>query len=453
MSFVSTPDNPNGDIKPEDFGMYTNLHAHSVFSPLDGYGKLQDYCERAKALGFKGLCLSEHGNMMGHKDQEKICKKYGIKPIFANEGYMTLHSGSRKEKIEGYKANYHILLIAMNNVGYKNLMKITSIAWTRYKYYKPRFDLDLLRENNEGIICTSACLGGPINQLYLDGKEEEAEQIALILKDIFKDRFYLEKTYTGLKEQDLANRNLTALSKKHDIPMIITCDSHYVYPWESDSHMKLVMLNTGGQLNKAVKDVDLTDTEKDDSDVDNNSMFYQPSQYYVKPYHVLVEEYYSNPEDLEAFKNTNKIAEMCNVELPSSDRMVYPEPFDNPDKVLRDRAYAWYDIYTKDFEDDKKKLYKDRLEEELSLYEKMGFSSYPLVLQDIIEYAKNNDIMTGPGRGSAAGSLLSFALGLTAIDPIPYGLLFSRYLNRGRAKYPLVEIPGYPLKEWNNKEL
>ena len=133
--------------------------------------------------------------------------------------------------------------------------------------------------------------------------------------------------------------------------------------------------------------------------------------------------------------------------------LVYPEPFDDPDKVLRDRAYAWYDIYTKDFEDDKKKLYKDRLEEELSLYEKMGFSSYPLVLQDIIEYAKNNDIMTGPGRGSAAGSLLSFALGLTAIDPIPYGLLFSRYLNRGRAKYPLVEIPGYPLKEWNNKEL
>lgn len=601
MDFVSTPENPNGDIKPEDIGKYTNLHAHSIYSPLDGFGKLEEYCERVKALGMKGLCLSEHGNMIGHHEQAKICAKHGIKPIFANEGYMTLHAGSIKEKIEGYKANYHILLIAINEQGYRNLMKATSIAWTRYKYYKPRFDLALLEECNEGLICTSACLGGPINQLYLDGRPEEAEQVALKLKEIFGDRFYLEKTYTGLEEQDIANKNLVEISKKHNIPMIITCDSHYVYPWQSDSHAKLVMVNTGGQINKAIKAAGLTDSSKEDADVDSNSMFYQPSQYYVKPYHVLVEEYYSNPEDEEAFANTNKIADMCNVVLPKNEDIIFPSPYSDPDSVLRGRAMQWYSEYSKKLSDEQKALYLDRLEEELNMYSKMGFSSYPLVLQEILDEAKAKGIMIGPGRGclfegtkvlinrsgsiyycpiefvkvgdmvwthnsrwksvyhttkyvvdyrdmvtleteygmmhltedhkvktknhgfipaieldgqihtldrgtlsdeilskvedykidsienfelssfynedepvrvydlmvdedcsfrtnicmvhnSAAGSLLSYALGITAIDPIPYGLMFSRYLNAGRAKLPVIEIKGYPLKEWLTTE-
>lgn len=601
MDFVSTPENPNGDIKPEDIGKYTNLHAHSIYSPLDGFGKLEEYCERVKALGMKGLCLSEHGNMIGHHEQAKICAKHGIKPIFANEGYMTLHAGSIKEKIEGYKANYHILLIAINEQGYRNLMKATSIAWTRYKYYKPRFDLALLEECNEGLICTSACLGGPINQLYLDGRPEEAEQVVLKLKEIFGDRFYLEKTYTGLEEQDIANKNLVEISKKHNIPMIITCDSHYVYPWQSDSHAKLVMVNTGGQINKAIKAAGLTDSSKEDADVDSNSMFYQPSQYYVKPYHVLVEEYYSNPEDEEAFANTNKIADMCNVVLPKNEDIIFPSPYSDPDSVLRGRAMQWYSEYSKKLSDEQKALYLDRLEEELDMYSKMGFSSYPLVLQEILDEAKAKGIMIGPGRGclfegtkvlinrsgsiyycpiefvkvgdmvwthnsrwksvyhttkyvvdyrdmvtleteygmmhltedhkvktknhgfipaieldgqihtldrgtlsdeilskvedyktdsienfelssfynedepvrvydlmvdedcsfrtnicmvhnSAAGSLLSYALGITAIDPIPYGLMFSRYLNAGRAKLPVIEIKGYPLKEWLTTE-
>nr|DAD57436.1 MAG TPA: hypothetical protein [Bacteriophage sp.] len=601
MDFVSTPENPNGDIKPEDIGKYTNLHAHSIYSPLDGFGKLEEYCERVKALGMKGLCLSEHGNMIGHHEQAKICAKHGIKPIFANEGYMTLHAGSIKEKIEGYKANYHILLIAINEQGYRNLMKATSIAWTRYKYYKPRFDLALLEECNEGLICTSACLGGPINQLYLDGRPEEAEQVALKLKEIFGDRFYLEKTYTGLEEQDIANKNLVEISKKHNIPMIITCDSHYVYPWQSDSHAKLVMVNTGGQINKAIKAAGLTDSSKEDADVDSNSMFYQPSQYYVKPHHVLVEEYYSNPEDEEAFANTNKIADMCNVVLPKNEDIIFPSPYSDPDSVLRGRAMQWYSEYSKKLSDEQKALYLDRLEEELDMYSKMGFSSYPLVLQEILDEAKAKGIMIGPGRGclfegtkvlinrsgsiyycpiefvkvgdmvwthnsrwksvyhttkyvvdyrdmvtleteygmmhltedhkvktknhgfipaieldgqihtldrgtlsdeilskvedyktdsienfelssfynedepvrvydlmvdedcsfrtnicmvhnSAAGSLLSYALGITAIDPIPYGLMFSRYLNAGRAKLPVIEIKGYPLKEWLTTE-
>ena len=445
--YISTPKNPNGDIMPSDVGMYTNLHAHSIFSPLDGFGKLKEYCSRAKALGFRGLCLSEHGNMMGHREQMRICKDEGIKPIFANEGYMTLQSGHIKEKVEGYKANYHILLIAMNDVGYKNLMKMTSIAWTRYKYYKPRFDIDLMRECNEGIICTSACLGGPINQLYLDGKEEEAEQVCLILNEIYKDRFYLEKTYTGLEEQDLANQFLSTLSKKHNIPMIITCDSHYVYPWQSDPHAKMVMVNTGGTVIKAAKSDSLTGTDNEAGDVDNNSMFYQPEQYYVKPYHKLA-EYYNKEEDLIAFENTNKIADMCNVELHSADKIVFPKPFEDPDEVLRQRSYYGFEKMKSSIPQEKHQEYIDRIEEELELYVKMGFSAYPLVLQEIIEWAENKEIMVGFGRGSAAGSLISYLLGITKIDPIKFGLMFSRYLNSGRAKVPLVEVPGYPLKDW-----
>lgn len=449
MEYISTPENPNGDVMPEDVGKYTNLHAHSIYSPLDGYGKLEEYCERAKALGFKGLCLSEHGNMMGHLKQNKICKKYGIKPIFANEGYFTLQDGNIKEKVDGYKSAYHILLIAMNNIGYQNLLKATSKAWTEYKYYKPRFDLKLLEECSEGLICTSACLGGAISQLLLSGRKEEAEEVAIRLKQIFKNRFYLELTYTGLEEQDIANKFLKEISLKHDIPLVITTDSHYVYPWQSDAHMKLVMINTGGLLNKQSKDDGLLNTSKEDSDVDSSSMFYQPGQYYVKPWHVLRDEYYSDELDAQAFENSNIIAEMCNVSLEHDDEFNFPLPFENPHKVLTEKAMEWHRQYTKDFSEEKKKEYMDRLIDELDIYDKMGFSSYPLVLQDIIDYAKNRDIMVGPGRGSASGSLLSYALGLTSIDPIPYNLMFSRYLSAGRAKYPLIEFEGYPLEEWN----
>ena len=398
--YISTPENPNGDIIPDvDFGKYTGLHQHSVFSPLDGYGKLEDYALRAKALGFEGLCISDHGNMIAHIKQRDICKKHGIKPIYANEGYFTLHDGNIKEKIEGYKSAYHILLIAMNDVGYANLRKATSIAWTKYKYYKPRFDMALLEECSEGIICTSACLGGAISQLFLSDRAEEAEEVALRLNRIFPGRFYLELTYTGLEEQHLANNFLRELSAKHNIPLIITADSHYVYKYESDAHMKLVMINTGGKLNKEKKDIALNDTAKEDSDVDSSGMFYQPGQYYVKPFHILRDEYYNSSSDLEAFENTNIIARQCNVDLVFEDKMIFPQPYDNPHEVLKQKVMEWYRLYTKDFDDNKKNEYLSRLELELDVYDKMDFSSYPLVLEDIVDFAKNEHIPIGPGRG------------------------------------------------------
>ena len=215
--------------------------------------------------------------------------------------------------------------------------------------------------------------------------------------------------------------------------------------------MKLVLINTGGQLQKESKEVDLVNNEKENADVDSSSMFYQPNQYYVKPYHVMRNEYYSDEMDRIAFENTNKIAEECNVDISHDDRMIFPMPYSDPYSVLENKVMAWHSQYTKDFSEEDKKIYKDRLIEELTIYDKMDFSSYPLVLEEIINHANSKGILTGPGRGSAAGSLISYALGLTKIDPIPYGLMFSRYLSAGRAKYPLIEFDGYPLSEWNKK--
>ena len=461
MSFISTKENPNGDIivnakdsvfGVSDVGGYTGLHQHSVYSALDGYGKLEEYIVRAKALGMKGLCLSEHGNMMGHIKQTEICKKNGIKPIYANEGYFTLQSGSLKEKVDGYKTAYHILLIAKNEIGYANLRKITSIAWTDYKYYKPRFDLQLLEENSEGIICTSACLGGAISQLFLSDRKDEAIDVAIKLKRIYGSDFYLELTYTGLEEQRLANEFLMTISKELDIPIVITSDSHYVYPWQSDAHMKLVMINTGGKLNKEQKVVNLNDSQKEGSDVDESGMFYQPNQYYVKTYNQLRQEYTNlfgdNPQIAEALENTNRIADMCDFELSFGTEMILPKLYSNPHEILTSKVMSWYKQYTINFSEEDKKTYLDRLTLELDIYDKMDFSMYPLVLEDIIIFAKSKEIMVGCGRGSAAGSLISYALGLTNIDPIPYGLMFSRYLSAGRAKYPLIEFDGFPLSEY-----
>lgn len=966
----------NSDIKEEDYGKYTNLHAHSVYSALDGLGDLEDYAIRAKALGMKGLCISDHGVMIGNVAQYKVCKKHGIKPIFANEGYVTLQSGSIKEKVEGYRPSYHILLIAQNNTGYKNLMKMTSIAWNDYKYYKPRFDMALLSENSEGVICTSACfsedtlihsrrngfpissyynvkngirtdvnrislasakisvhdkdiheqsivsytkdaiptrrsytgmmkritlingfeiestvdhkfyvsksgqldgvmssvfkpgdflelmpitfkdydngsevlmgspkpsgkaflgfidgyneysyhdyyenfgrfrsnedredntvlriplkdfpsmdmnifneyvadgraeftissdektieyllypkvyeqvltngiklvdnlvikgnhkkhiflnngvgirdivsyaaglmlgleikgsdtlkfttkylayrttlllnrltidavcekrddglyyvkidkelnkrrlhildghiragidpinvynllisessihsdisplkvkikdityyhvtdkfvycldlsavneyrqfypsyvrasncIGGPIAQFIISGDKEKAYSIATDFKSIFKDRFYLEMTYTGLKEQELVNSELRKMSTKLGIPLVITCDSHYVHKSSSLAHTKLVLVNIGGKLQKKkVKEDDDAKSISEEEDVDNSSMFYTPGEYYLKPHHVLFEDHFHEPQDAEAFENTNRIAESCNVELEFG-KYLFPHPYSNPDKVLRERVMDWYSSYTANMSDSDKKTYLDRLEHELGVYMRMGFSEYPLVVQDIVQEANNRGIETGPGRGcfiadtnvttsegikkiidvkpgdlvmsegrvfnevvallqfdieeemimvkhdgcdyriistidhkflvnregeeryipagqlvvgdklvssnestplysvthlvmldkqptrvydlsvnghpsytvnhvvvhnSAAGSLISYALGITKIDPIPYGLIFARYLSAGRAKFPMIEFDGFPIDKWKEE--
>lgn len=445
---------PNNDILTGDIGKYTNLHCHSVFSNLDGFAKLDDLASRAKLLGFKGLSVSDHGNVFSHYHQNVACKKAGIKPIFANETYIAPGSRLVKEKIEGEKAAMHVLLIAQNDIGYKNLLKITSDSWTKGKYFKPRTDLSVLAAHSEGVVCLSACIGGIVCQYFLQGRLELAEDTAKKFKAIFGDNYYLECTYTGMEEQDRCNKFLLYLSKKLDIKLVITADSHYTYRHESSLHRSLVTINTAGVIKESISEMNAPTPEKKDSsssDTDDSALFYNKEQYFLKTYSQL-KEYFDSPEYEEAFQNTNDIAESCNVSYKTG-MVIIPDQSssdESADQILRRKVYLAYDRYQSQnlFSDEKKLTYIKRIEEELGVIRRMGFSDYFLVVHDYVSFAKNSGILVGPGRGSGAGSLVAFFLSITTVDPIEYNLLFSRMLSYGRSKRPVVGFAEYSYQDY-----
>jgi DNA polymerase-3 subunit alpha len=452
-------------------GEYTGLHQHSVYSVLDGFGKIDGIVERCKYLGMKGVVLTDHGNQFGAYELNKTCKKHGIKPIFANETYMAPGSALVKEKVEGFKPAYHLIMIAMNDIGYKNLMRLTSWSWTQGKYYKPRVDLSKLAEWNEGLIITSACLGGFPSQLFLQGREEDSEDKILEFKRIFGDRYYLELTHTGMEEQTLANNFLVSMAQKHNIELIITADSHYVAKEDTDYHATLVAINTGSLHKKKISD---------DGDQDESGLYYQKGQYFIKSYQDLKDMYleYHGEEFMPIFEkamaNTNDIADKCNVTFKEGLKII-PQIIDNPHEELVYQCENYLDEHlvalgykeivsdTPDcieyliLNSEKCTEYSDRLAHELDVITKMEFGDYFHVVSEYTQWAKDSGIMVGSGRGSAAGSLVAFCMRITGIDPIKYDLLFERFLNRGRAKRPLIEFDGYPmekfLEETNNEKI
>lgn len=448
---------PNNDISEADIGRYTNLHCHSVFSNLDGFSKIDDLANRAKLLGFKGLAISDHGNVFSHYQQNTICKKNGIKPIFANETYIAPSSRLVKEKIEGEKAAMHVLLIAKNDVGYRNLLKVTSDSWIKGKYFKARTDLSVLSEHSEGLVCLSACIGGIVCQYFLQGRLELAEDTAKKFKDIFGENYYLECTYTGMEEQDRCNKFLIYLSKKLNIKLVITADSHYTYRHESTLHRSLVTINTAGVIKESISELtsDSPSEKKDssNSDTDDSALFYNKEQYFLKTYSQL-KEYFDAPEYEEAFQNTNDIAESCNVKYKTG-MVIIPDqssPEESEDQILRRKVYLAYDKYQSKhlFDDDKKLTYIKRVEEELGVIRRMGFSNYFLVVHDYVSFAKGRGILVGPGRGSGAGSLVAFFLSITNVDPIEYNLLFSRMLSYGRSKRPCIDFDDFKYQDYLN---
>lgn len=448
---------------------YTGIHQHSIYSVLDGYGKIDPIVAKCKELGMRGVCITDHGNMFGAYELNKACKKAGMKPIFANETYMAYDSALVKERIEGQKPAYHLILIAMNDVGYKNLMKLTSWSWTEGKYYKPRVDMTRLAQWNEGIICTSACLGGLPSQLFMEGHLEEAEDKIKEFKKIFGDRYYLELTHTGQKidgvyTQTETNKFLVSMAEKHGIATIITSDSHYVDRTESEYHATLVDINTGGLYRKK-KTTDVQDETGD-------GLFYEKEQYYIKSYDDLMDHYihYHGEEwrDIieRSLEETNILADRCNVDFKEGMKII-PQIVDDPDTVLLEESRAYlleylsgigitqssgkihegrpaYDVLS----EDRFKEYWDRLDHELEVIRKMGFSDYFHVVAEYTQWAKDNGIMVGGGRGSAAGSLVAYCMRITSVDPIEYGLLFERFLNRGRAKRPMVSFKEYTYEEY-----
>ena len=398
---------------------FVHLHIHSEFSLLDGANRIKDLPVRAKELGMDSIAITDHGVMFGAIDFYKACKKEGVKPIIGCEVYVAPRS--RTDKQPGIDNHYyHLILLAKNNEGYKNLSKLVSLSFVDGYYYKPRIDREILEKYHEGLICLSACLAGEVNQALLIGQNEKAEQVALWHKKVFGDDYYIEIQNNGIKEQVLANQKLVQLARKLDIPLVATNDAHYLKREDAYNHEVLLCIQTGKRMS------------------DEDRMKFDTDELYVKSPEEMAEYFKAFPD---AIENTVKIAEQCNVEfefghtiLPNYDvPPEYPTHYDFL-KELCDKGLK------KRYGENLSEEIQKRAEYELNIIKKMGYVDYYLIVWDFIHYAKTNGIPVGPGRGSGAGSILAYAIEITDIDPIKYGLLFERFLNPERISMPDFDV-------------
>ena len=398
---------------------FVHLHIHSEFSLLDGANRIKDLPVRAKELGMNAMAITDHGVMYGAIDFYKACKKEGIKPIIGCEVYVAPRSRFDKEPNIDNKYN-HLILLAKDNEGYQNLSKLVSIGFVEGYYYKPRIDLEVLEKYSKGLICLSACLAGSLNQALLNGENEKAEQIALWHKNLFGEDYYIEIQNNGIKEQVLANQKLIQLARKLEIPIVATNDAHYLKKEDSYNHEVLLCIQTGKKMS------------------DEDRMRFESDELYVKSSEEMSEYFVNFPD---AIENTVKIAEKCNVEfefghtiLPNYD---VPEEFETHYDYIKKLCY---DGIKKRYGENPSQEIYERAEYELGIVKKMGYVDYFLIVWDFIHFAKEHDIPVGPGRGSGAGSLLAYAIEITDIDPIKYGLIFERFLNPERISMPDFDV-------------
>ena len=398
---------------------FTHLHVHTEFSLLDGSCKIKEIVARAKELGMDSLAITDHGVMYGAIDFYKAAKDVGIKPIIGCEVYVA--TGSRFEKEAGTNDSryYHLVLLAENNTGYSNLMKIVSKGFVDGFYYKPRVDYEILEKYHEGVIALSACLAGEVQRYLARGFYEEGKKAALKHLEIFGEgNYFLELQDHGIPEQKIVNNSLLKLSKETGIPLVATNDVHYINADDAVPHDILLCIQTGKKV------------------ADEDRMRYEGGQYYLKSEEEMKKLFSYAPE---AIENTHDIANRCNVDIEFG---VYKLPrYDVPDGYTS-WEYLNY-LCTKGLnekypEDDG--TLRERLDYELSVINEMGFVDYFLIVWDFINYAKRNNIIVGPGRGSAAGSIVSYCLEITDIDPIKYDLLFERFLNPERVSMPDIDI-------------
>ena len=398
---------------------FTHLHVHTGYSLLDGSARIPELVKRAKELGMDSLAITDHGVMYGAIDFYKECRKQGIKPIIGCEVYVAPNSRFDREPGSEDERYYHLILLAETNEGYSNLSKIVTRGFTEGYYYKPRVDKEVLREFHEGIICTSACLQGEVAFYLRKGFYDKAKEAALSYVDIFgRDNFFLELQDHDIAEDQTVNAGLLRLSKDIDIPLICTNDSHYIYKDDWKPHDILLCIQTGKKV------------------ADEDRMRYAEGQYYLKSPEEMYEKFHYAKEALE---NTHKIAERCNVEIVFGEQKIprYDVPegytaFSYLEKLCMDGIKERYSPVTDE-------LY-ERLKYELNVINNMGYVDYFLIVWDFINYAKEHGIAVGPGRGSAAGSIVSYCLKITNIDPIRYSLIFERFLNPERVTMPDIDI-------------
>ena len=398
---------------------FTHLHVHTEYSLLDGSNKIKEYVAQVKKLGMDSAAITDHGVMYGCIDFYKECQKQGIRPILGCEVYVA--PGSRFDRDPQTKGDryYHLVLLAENNTGYDNLMKIVSAGFVDGFYYKPRIDKETLRKYHEGIIALSACLAGEIPKAIGRGDYEGAKRIAREYRDIFgEDNFFLELQDHGIPEQKHVNRQLVRLHDEEGYPLVCTNDCHYTYKEDVDSHDILLCLQTGKKV------------------ADEDRLRYEGGQYYVKSPEEMASLFRFVPE---AIANTEKIAERCNVTITFGERKLpkyeVPEGYDSwtyLNKLCREGLAERYHPITPEIE--------SRLEYELGTIRDMGFVDYFLIVWDYVKFAKDHGIIVGPGRGSAAGSVVSYTLGITDLDPLKYSLIFERFLNPERVTMPDIDM-------------
>ena len=406
---------------------FTHLHVHTEYSLLDGSNKIKEYVKRVKELGMDSAAITDHGVMYGVIDFYKACKAEGIRPVIGCEVYVAPNSRFDKELTGGDDRYYHLVLLAENNIGYSNLTKIVSRGFTEGYYYKPRVDMELLNEFHEGIIALSACLAGEVQRYIQKGLYDEAKKAALKYRDCFGyGNYFLELQDHGLPEQKMVNTALLQMSKELNIPLVATNDVHYTYADDVKPHDILLCIQTGKKL------------------ADEDRMRYEGGQYYVKSEEEMKGLF---PYAWEAVENTQRIAERCNVDIEFGvtklPHFEVPEGYDSwtyLNKLCYDGLKERYGEDENAPAGDTGLTLKERLDYELNVIKTMGYVDYFLIVWDFINYAKQNGIMVGPGRGSAAGSIVSYTLKITNIDPIKYNLLFERFLNPERVSMPDIDI-------------
>lgn len=398
-------------------GSFVHLHVHTEYSLLDGANRVVPLVEKVKGMGMDSIAITDHGVMYGVIDFYKACKKSGIKPILGCEVYTAARSRfDRDARLDADQG--HLVLLAKNNIGYKNLMKLVSTAFIDGFYYKPRVDIPLLQEHHEGLIALSACLAGDIPRALAEHRYDSARELAVQFQSIFgQGNFYLELQQNGIEEQLLVNQQLMKLSRETGIPLVATNDVHYLNKEDSRAQEILLCIQTA----KTIEDED--------------RMQFSTDELYLKSPEIMAEQFHYCPE---AIANTVKIAQMCNVELEFG-KLHLPK-FDVPEnrdafEYLRDLCLQGFH---RRYPDEEHLL--ERLDYELSVIRQMGYVDYFLIVWDFIRYARENGIMVGPGRGSAAGSIVSYCLGITNVDPIRYQLIFERFLNPERISMPDIDI-------------
>src|SRR3989338_79743 len=399
---------------------FVHLHVHTQYSLLDGACLLEPLMQKLKNCGMKACAITDHGNMFGAIEFYDLAMKNGIKPIIGSEVYISPDSRFEKSSHGIQEASYHLILLAKNETGYKNLMKLVSIGFLEGFYYRPRIDKEVLAKFKDGLICTSSCLKGEIPHLISTNQMDQAKRVIDEYKNIFgKENFYLEIQDNLISEQEKVNQELIRLSKEMSVGLVATNDIHYLEKAHSRMHEILLCIQTQTTID------------------DPNRMRFQTDEFYFKSKEEMIRPFADIAPD--AIRNTVEIAQRCNLEFDFHTAHLprYKVPEDKTrEGFLRELTYEGLKSRYRNPE----KALLDRVEHELKIIENFGYTSYFLIAWDFVHYAKENHIPVGPGRGSAAGSVVSYALGITDIDPLKYDLIFERFLNPDRVSLPDIDI-------------